>query len=881
MRTRAAYPPHTLDCPELLQLFIVCVVVYFCEHGSHFSFFTTRHDTTPGQRKGRQCYSVRILRLIITHSCFSHYNSPRNSQESRTNDLGMKDIFVSSSTQYSMQQVDDQLSSLKSALVAECHPNNQLECMQDKHDASSVADILPLPVLEQEDNQSTSAQVPTRPQKMKSASQKRRALHKGSLLEGSMSDAEEYGINAEDDISEDRIIVSKRFNGSKDITKLRLKEQEYTGSNALEMVPSANNLSEEVFAAEKNFQSRNQHRQSGHHVDCLSRRRNTHKEPFVKNENLSSCLHRTSQRSAFFPINRVDVTQKGSNSAKCIFAADNTNENTPQHSSQILSNTMSVTKANACTKIHSDKYYYNTRTHEHSAPDSGLNITQQQQWGRSTSNTTNLGQTLMSNCIQSNGSIHIISERCQDNTNFISSLASVEERRQKRMPHRQDLPGLATTPIPFSFSTSAHPKAMEIQYQNCNHQPLQSSICSSNVSTMWRYVYPNEYDCKTASANNYDAMYNSWMIGHFISTTIPLDQRPSFLPVHCQYSRIQSPSKMPETMGVIPPDKNSMCDVIASTHTTNETAKAANRATMHNYPCDGNDCWKCSISASQPESVEVGIKAERSLCHNHTANTITKCQQICRSSTVKVDRAGKTVIFDSCNNFNEHDTKIRDKNNASSPANRKLESENLTITSTCHEFDLPQEIETRNKNIQRKPLTITLSSKHKQNKCPDFHMPQSSQRIQAAAADDPLRLLALTSQLLDDEGSGIDCLNSLIYTHGDVGVHDKTKSTCDDKLHRFQDNTSPKLCEPIQEYRSRHVCNICQKAFSCSSNLHRHRRVHTGTKPYACMYCGLCFSNSSNRRKHERCHCKKRPIGSVKPVSEQNNPFTSLPALNP
>lgn len=49
-------------------------------------------------------------------------------------------------------------------------------------------------------------------------------------------------------------------------------------------------------------------------------------------------------------------------------------------------------------------------------------------------------------------------------------------------------------------------------------------------------------------------------------------------------------------------------------------------------------------------------------------------------------------------------------------------------------------------------------------------------------------------------------------------------------------------------------CEFCERVFSCSSNLKRHKSMHTGLKPYSCCYCGKDFSNSSNRRKHERTH---------------------------
>ncbi|XP_022346992.1 zinc finger protein 92 homolog [Enhydra lutris kenyoni] len=57
----------------------------------------------------------------------------------------------------------------------------------------------------------------------------------------------------------------------------------------------------------------------------------------------------------------------------------------------------------------------------------------------------------------------------------------------------------------------------------------------------------------------------------------------------------------------------------------------------------------------------------------------------------------------------------------------------------------------------------------------------------------------------------------------------------------------------------RYVCQQCGRAFSRSSNLIKHRVIHSGEKPYACGECGKLFRRSFALVEHRRTHSGERP----------------------
>lgn len=58
--------------------------------------------------------------------------------------------------------------------------------------------------------------------------------------------------------------------------------------------------------------------------------------------------------------------------------------------------------------------------------------------------------------------------------------------------------------------------------------------------------------------------------------------------------------------------------------------------------------------------------------------------------------------------------------------------------------------------------------------------------------------------------------------------------------------------------KKRFICPYCGKCFERSGHLERHKRIHTGERPYRCELCGKRFNQKCSLKEHLKIHRRRK-----------------------
>lgn len=109
------------------------------------------------------------------------------------------------------------------------------------------------------------------------------------------------------------------------------------------------------------------------------------------------------------------------------------------------------------------------------------------------------------------------------------------------------------------------------------------------------------------------------------------------------------------------------------------------------------------------------------------------------------------------------------------------------------------------------------------------------------------------------------CLKSFVREaslHKHLTCHEddyKKKHLCDICGKGFARMDKMKIHYRVHTGDKPFACSYCEKAFTKKDYLIMHERIHSGEKPYACEYCGKCFNQGAPLRIHVRSHTGERP----------------------
>ncbi|KAL0610038.1 Zinc finger imprinted 2, partial [Plecturocebus cupreus] len=79
-----------------------------------------------------------------------------------------------------------------------------------------------------------------------------------------------------------------------------------------------------------------------------------------------------------------------------------------------------------------------------------------------------------------------------------------------------------------------------------------------------------------------------------------------------------------------------------------------------------------------------------------------------------------------------------------------------------------------------------------------------------------------------------------------------------------QEGTTPGICtspQSVYQENKHSRCEFCERTFSTRVALRRHKRIHTGEKPFECKQCGEAFYLMPHLKRHQKTHSRRKSSG--------------------